>query len=303
MLPPVADFPSGDRIELRIPDERDVDLVLDASTDPVIPSITTLTLRCSPRLAHEFIQRQQRRPFEGLGWSLTIVDRVSETPVGNVFLSTTSIQLGVLEVGYWIGPSHRGHGHAATALALVRDWAPTTLGVDRLTLYIDPDNGASLRTAARAGFSSETSYDNWERVGDVLRPMTVWAHGAGPPQPGHIGRLEHRMWLKDYRGDSRWFDHHLHADFFEHGCSGRLWTRDVIVATPIDPIEVELPLADQQLCQLAPDTWMLTYTAHQPDRSCRRVSIWQESASGWRLRFHQGTLIPGSGSERFGATN
>mgnify|MGYP003447007991 CR=1 FL=1 len=55
---------------------------------------------------------------------------------------------------------------------------------------------------------------------------------------------------------------------------------------------VELPLADQQLRQLAPDTWMLTYVARQPDRTCRRVSIWQETVDGWRLRFHQGTPIP-----------
>lgn len=283
----------SERIELRVPDDRDIALVMEASTDPAIPLITTVEPQCSERQAREFIRRQQGRPAEGRGWSLTIVDRSSGAPVGNLFISCETIGLGALELGYWVAPSHRGHGRAAAALTAVRDWALAQFDVNRLTLYIDPENVPSLRTAERAGFEWETTYDGWERIGDDFRPMTVWAYGSGRAQPGHIGRLEGRMWLVDYRGDTRWFDHHLHTDFVEHGCSGALWTRDRIVATPVEQaISVRLPLADQQVWQLASDTWMMTYVAHQPDRSCRRVSIWQETAEGWRLRFHQGTPTP-----------
>ena len=291
-LPDITVFPSSERIELRVPDERDIELIVDASTDDLIPLITSVVPRCTHAQARDFIVRQQGRPAEGAGWSLTIVDRQSQTAVGNLFISCSSLELGGVELGYWIGPSHRGHGYAANALALVRDWAPAAFGVDRLTLYIDPENASSLRTAARAGFRMETTYDRWEKVGDEFRPMTVWSHGPGGPEPTHIGRLEHRMWLADYRGEARWFDHHLHPEFVEHGCSGVRWTRETITSTPISAIAVQLPLADQQLRQLAPDTWMLTYVAHQPERTCRRVSIWQETLDGWRLRFHQGTPIP-----------
>lgn len=293
VLPDITEFPSSERIELRIPDERDVDLVVDASTDTLIPLITTVPQNCSARQALEFIGRQQGRPVEGLGWSLTIVDPASGVAVGNVFVSCTALELGAVELGYWVGPSHRGRGHASEALSAVRDWAVTDLGADRLTLYIDPDNAPSLRTARRAGFQYETTYDRWERVGEEFRPMTVWSSGPGRPESAHVGRLETRMWLNDYRGDARWFDHHLHADFVEHGCSGAVWTRGRIVSAPVDEvIVIRLPLDDQQLRQLASDTWMLTYVAHQPDRSCRRVSIWQELSEGWRLRFHQGTPLP-----------
>lgn len=292
VVPLIAEFPSSERIELRVPDERDVGLVIDASNDALIPLITTVPPKCSASDAQNFIERQQGRPAEGQGWSLTIVDRPSGVAVGSLFISCRSLELGAVELGYWIGPSHRGRGHARGALVLVRDWALTEFGVDRLTLYIDPENAGSLRTAERAGFRMETTYDCWERVGDDFRPMTVWSHGTGRPEPTHIGRLEYRMWLNDYRGDPHWFEHHLHDDFVEHGCSGVLWTREEIVATPVDAeILVQLPLADQKLEQLAPDTWMLTYVAHQPDRSCRRVSIWQELSEGWRLRFHQGTPL------------
>lgn|GEM_PF-3476974 len=291
-LSAIGVFPSSERIALRIPDERDVDLIVDASTDGLIPLITSMEPHCTDAQARDFITRQQARPAEGQGWSLTIVDRQGDIAVGNVFVSCRSLQLGAIELGYWTGPSHRGRNHASEALALVRDWAPVEFGVDRLTLYIDPENAPSLRTAERTGFQMETTYDRWEKVGDEFRPMTVWSHGAGRPEPTHIGRLEYRMWRDDYRGDPRWFDHHLHPDFVEHGCSGRLWTLDEITITPLSGIEVELPLANQQLRQIAADTWMLTYVAHQPERTCRRVSIWQETADGWRMRFHQGTPIP-----------
>ncbi|WP_051062425.1 GNAT family N-acetyltransferase [Ilumatobacter nonamiensis] len=293
VLPDVAEFPSSEWVELRIPDEDDVGLVLDASTATLIPLITTIPANCTVRQAREFIRRQQDRPRAGRGWSLTIVDRATGDAVGNLFVSCNSLELGAIEVGYWVAPSHRGRGHAANALRAAREWAVADLGADRLTSYIDPDNAPSLRTAQRAGLEQETTYDRWERVGDEFRPMTVWSYGPGRPEPGHIGPLESRMWLNDYRGDARWFDHHLHADFVEHGCSGALWTRDRIVNTRVDEeIMIRLPLADQCLQQLASDTWMLTYIAHQPDRSCRRVSIWQELSEGWRLRFHQGTPLP-----------
>ena len=293
VLPDITRFPSSERIELRVPDDDDVSVVIDASTDPLIPLITTIPGHCTAQQAREFIRRQQHRPIEGLGWSLTIVDSASGAGVGNVFVSAGSLELGAVEVGYWVAPSHRGCGHAADALSVVRDWALSDLGADRVSLYIDPHNDPSLRTAQRAGFEQETTYDRWEKVGDEFRPMTVWSYGPGPPGPSHIGRLENRMWSNDYRGDPLWFDHHLHADFVEHGCSGALWTRDRIVGTRVDrEIIVRLPLAEQRLRRLASDTWMLTYIAHQPGRSCRRVSIWQELPEGWRLRFHQGTPLP-----------
>ena len=282
-------LPISDRIALRVPDERDIALIIDASHDPLIPVITTVEANSTHEQAGAFITRQQGRAGEGRGWSLTIVDRLTDTPVGNVFISAFCYQLGCVEVGYWVGPSHRGHGYAAETLGLVRDWAPEALGVDRLTLYIDPENAPSLRTAERAGFVREVEHDRWERVGDEFRPMTVWRHGATTAERSELGVLESRMWLNGYRDDARWFEHHLHRDFSEHGCSGTLWTRPKIVAQDIGPISVELPFTDLHLDQIDVDTWMLTYVAIQPDRTCRRMSLWQRTPDGWRLRFHQGT--------------
>lgn len=291
-LPELQSLPASDRISLRHATERDVALVLDASTDPLIPLITSVPQNCSPDLAKQYLARQLRRPAERSGWSLMIADRATDTAVGNLFIGGDAVDLGGAEIGYWIGPSHRGKGYAGEALSLIRDWAQGEVGVDRLQLYIDPDNLASLRTAERAGFAHRTTHDQWERVGDAFRPMTTWTFGDGPIEPGELARLEHRMWLDDYRGDARWFDHHLHRDFVEHGCSGKLWSRDEIIRTPITGIDVELPFTDRIVHEIDSHTWLLTYLAVQPTRTCRRMSIWQRTPEGWRMRFHQGTPVP-----------
>jgi RimJ/RimL family protein N-acetyltransferase len=58
----------------------------------------------------------------------------------------------VVEVGYGLGPSARGHGYAAEALqALVRIAAG--LGVTTIRADTDRDNVASQRTLENAGFS------------------------------------------------------------------------------------------------------------------------------------------------------
>lgn len=59
---------------------------------------------------------------------------------------------GVVEIGYGLVPSARGHGYATEALrALVHIAA--SLGVTTIRADTDPDNVASQRTLEHAGFS------------------------------------------------------------------------------------------------------------------------------------------------------
>ena len=50
-------------------------------------------------------------------------------------------------------------------------WAVEHLDVDRLSLFIEPWNIASIKTAKRAGYEFEGLLRNWERVGGVARDM------------------------------------------------------------------------------------------------------------------------------------
>lgn len=88
----------------------------------------------------------------------------------------------------------------------------------------------------------------------------------------------------------------LDPDFTEIGQSGRLWTRDEILAA--------LPTADQsdfaaaelterQVRELAPDCYLLTYAVRIGDRRSLRSSIWRNRDGQLRLIFNQGTPLAG----------
>lgn len=86
------------------------------------------------------------------------------------------------------------------------------------------------------------------------------------------------------------FDRLLHPEFFEFGRSGRRWTRDEVLAelsgSPV------LPQRDTVQAQaLSDDCWHLSWRAGG-ERPAWRSSIWQRTAAGWQLRFHQATPLP-----------
>jgi len=62
---------------------------------------------------------------------------------------------GIAEMSYWVFPSHRGRSLASRAVRLACEYAFTDLGVERMELYIEPDNNASRGVARRAGFVEE----------------------------------------------------------------------------------------------------------------------------------------------------
>jgi hypothetical protein len=89
------------------------------------------------------------------------------------------------------------------------------------------------------------------------------------------------------------------ADFWEVGASGRQYSRAFILE------EVERrsgkPQIDQfettnfRCRQLANDIYLLTYTLLQNgERRTRRSTIWQRSIEGWKIIYHQGTIVLGA---------
>lgn len=91
----------------------------------------------------------------------------------------------------------------------------------------------------------------------------------------------------------------LHPDFHEVGRSGRAYDRPTIVAYLLSEASgvtsAAIVAGDYALQRLAEGTALLTYrSAHRgPDGrlslAARRSSIWQHSAAGWQLIYHQGT--------------
>jgi hypothetical protein len=90
----------------------------------------------------------------------------------------------------------------------------------------------------------------------------------------------------------------LHPDFVEFGRSGQRYTRSEVLAEFSAGAVLEAVHADNfELTELARGVALLTYSsAHEGPtgelyRSTLRSSLWVETDTGWRMRFHQGTAV------------
>jgi hypothetical protein len=85
-------------------------------------------------------------------------------------------------------------------------------------------------------------------------------------------------------------------DYWEVGASGRRYSRDFILRTikqkpPVDAASAGWQSSDYGLRRLGPDTYLFTYTLRQAERLSRRATIWQITGEGWRILYHQGTIV------------
>lgn len=93
------------------------------------------------------------------------------------------------------------------------------------------------------------------------------------------------------------FERSTAPDYWEVGASGRRYSREFILteltkSVPyIDAAMAGWQTTDFGLRRLGPDTYLLTYTLDQAGRRTRRSTIWQSSETGWRILYHQGTII------------
>jgi hypothetical protein len=85
------------------------------------------------------------------------------------------------------------------------------------------------------------------------------------------------------------------ADFWEVGASGRRYGRDYVLAELQKRYAGEYAdkweTQDFHCRKLADDVYLLTYTLFQGERRSRRSTIWQHAPSGWKIVFHQGTVV------------
>lgn len=162
-------------VRLRAFRDGDVPLVQAASSDPLIPLITTVPIDDSQAAALAFIVRQHDRLVTGAGYSFAIVDAATDTAVGQIGLWPRAVDPERASIGYWVEKKSRGAGHAAAALSLVADWAVGDGNCERLELAVEPWNEASWRLAERAGFQREGLMRQWQRVADERKDMFLYA--------------------------------------------------------------------------------------------------------------------------------
>lgn len=121
-----------------------------------------------------------------------------------------------------------------------------------------------------------------------------------PPQLAGVLRelmerepIFHRPELGTTRAD---FERMTRSDFWETGASGRRYSRAFV----LDELErrfsrphTDIWEASDFCChELAPALYLLTYTLVQDHvRRTRRATIWQQVEEGWKIVYHQGTIV------------
>jgi len=53
-------------------------------------------------------------------------------------------------------------------------------------------------------------------------------------------------------------------------------------------------MRDFQCRGIAADNYLITYTLFQGPRVTRRATLWRRTQAGWKILYHQGTMVESS---------
>ena len=83
--------------------------------------------------------------------------------------------------------------------------------------------------------------------------------------------------------------------FWEVGASGRRYSREYVLdeleRRYANPREEDWQTRDFHCLEIAADNYLLTYTLIQGARVTRRSTIWRRTPQGWKIVYHQGTVV------------
>lgn len=162
-------LPAYGPVRLRPFSDDDLSLVAALAEDPYLPLIGTIPSPFTVPEGRAYIERQHQRLADGTGWSFAVVDVTTDQAVGSAGLWLNPDRPAT--AGYAVAPSFRGRGYATAALTALTGFAWTHPGIDRVELYVEPDNAASLAVAGRCGYRAEGLVPNHSEIGGRLRPM------------------------------------------------------------------------------------------------------------------------------------
>ena len=93
------------------------------------------------------------------------------------------------------------------------------------------------------------------------------------------------------------FEDMMDVAFCEVGASGRRYTREYVLdeleKRQANPAEDPWQTRDFHCLEIAIDNYLLTYTLIQGARVTRRSTVWRRTPGGWKIVFHQGTIVEG----------
>lgn len=166
---------TGEGLVLRDWTEADLAAMPDLFDHPDIAYWTPIVSPFDAAAARARLDRDRQLRAEGTTILLAItVD--GRAPLGEVMFRRAPEGS---EIGYVIGPAHRGQGLAARAVRVMAAYAFEQLGVEQVILELESENAASVAVATKAGFSLlDVPLINGEEKG---RPYTLQTWGLRRP--------------------------------------------------------------------------------------------------------------------------
>ncbi|PCI97536.1 MAG: hypothetical protein COB14_08935 [Alphaproteobacteria bacterium] len=80
---------------------------------------------------------------------------------------------GRVSLGYWLIEEFRGQKIIGHVLPALIEWAFKSLEIQRLELYVEPWNIASIKTAQSLGFQKEGLMRSWQKIGAKRKDMLM----------------------------------------------------------------------------------------------------------------------------------
>ncbi|MCG3043056.1 GNAT family N-acetyltransferase [Streptomyces fenghuangensis] len=140
---------SGEGLVLRDWTEADVAAMPDLFDHPDIAYWTPIVSPFDEAAARARLDRARRLRADGTAILLAITTD-GRVPLGEVMLRRAPEGT---ELGYAVGPAHRGRGLAVRAVRVMAAYAFEQLGAEQVILELEAENAASVAVAAKAGFS------------------------------------------------------------------------------------------------------------------------------------------------------
>lgn len=118
-----------------------------------------------------------------------------------------------------------------------------------------------------------------------LAPVAAELHAREP--------IFHRPEFGTTRAD---FERMTDVDFWEVGASGRRYSREYVIDTLVEryslPHNDVWEIRDFHCADLGGQLFMVTYTLVQDGtRVTRRMTLWRRASAGWKIVYHQGTVV------------
>jgi RimJ/RimL family protein N-acetyltransferase len=140
---------TGEGLVLRDWTEADLPAMPGLFDHPDIAYWTPIVSPFDDAAARTRLERARKLRTEGVA-VLLAVTLDGGAPMGEVMLRRAPEGT---ELGYAIGPAHRGQGLAVRAVRVMAGYAAEQLGADQVVLELEAENAASIAVATKAGFA------------------------------------------------------------------------------------------------------------------------------------------------------